>query len=59
MDLKLFKFFAMAVNNASAYNKIAEKKNGVPATTFVELYDDIKEICGDADLSHNNKVLAQ
>ena len=59
IHLKLFKFFAMAVNNASAYNKIAEKKNGVPATTFVELYDDIKEICGDADLSHNNKVLAQ
>ncbi|MBP5162178.1 MAG: RloB domain-containing protein, partial [Spirochaetales bacterium] len=59
IHLRLFSSFSKAVLNASAYNKIAEKKNGVPATTFVELYDDIKEICGDADLSHNNKVLAQ
>lgn len=59
IHLRLFSSFSKAVLNAAAYNRIAEKKNGVPATTFVTMYDDIKEICGEADLSHNNKVLAQ
>lgn len=59
IHLRLFSSFSKAVLNAAGYNKIAEKKNGVPATTFVKMYEDIKEICGEADLSHNNKVLAQ
>ena len=59
IHLRLFSSFSKAVLNAAAYNKVAEKKTGVPATTFVTMYDDIKDICGEADLSHNNKVLAQ
>lgn len=59
IHLRLFSSFSKAVLNAAAYNRIAEKKNGVPATSFVRMYDDIKDICGEADLSHNNKVLAQ
>ena len=59
IHLRLFSSFSKAVLNAAAYNKIVEKVNGFGATTFVEMYDDIKEICGEADLSHNNKVLAQ
>ena len=59
IHLRLFSSFSKAVLNAASYNRIAEKKNGVVATTFVQMYEDIKEICGEADLSHNNKVLAQ
>ena len=59
IHLRLFSSFSKAVLNAAAYNKIVEKVNGFGATTFVEMYDDIKEICGEADLSHNNRVLAQ
>ena len=59
LHLRLFSSFSKAVVNAAAYNRLAEKSNGVGATTFIEMYDDIKEICGEADLSHNNKVLAQ
>ena len=59
IHLRLFSSFSKAVLNASAYNKIAEKKNGIAATSFPLLYEDIKEYCGEADLSHNQKLLAK
>ena len=59
IHLRLFSSFSKAILNASAYNKIAEKKNGIAATTFPLLYEDIKEYCGEADLSHNQKLLAK
>ncbi len=59
IHLRLFSSFSKAVLNASVYNKIAEKKNGVAATSFPLLYEDIKELCGEADLSHNQKLLAK
>jgi len=59
IHLRLFSSFSKAVLNSSTYNKIAEKKNGIAATTFPLLYEDIKLLCGEADLSHNQKLLAK
>lgn len=59
IHLRLFSSFSKAVVNASAYNKLCEKKMGIPGTTFPVLYEDIKEYCGEADLSHNQKLLAK
>lgn len=59
IHLRLFSSFSKAVVNASAYNKLCEKKIGLPGTTFPALYQDIKEYCGEADLSHNQKLLAK
>ena len=59
IHLRLFSSFSKAILNSSVYNKIAEKKNGVAATSFPLLYEDIKELCGEADLSHNQKLLAK
>ena len=59
IHLRLFSSFTKAINNTSVYNKVSEKVNGMPATTFPLLYDDIKNICGEADLSHNQKLLAK
>ncbi len=59
IHLRLFSSFSKAVLNASSYNKIAEKKNGIAATSFPLLYEDIKDLCGEADLSHNQKLLTK
>ncbi len=59
LHLRLFSSFSKAVINSSAYNKIAENKTGLAATSFPLLYRDIKEYCGEADLSHNQKLLAK
>ena len=59
IHLRLFSSFSKAINNTNVYNKISEKVNGIPATTFPLLYEDIKNICGEADLSHNQKLLAK
>ena len=59
IHLRLFSSFSKAILNSSVYNKIAEKKNGVAATSLPLLYEDIKELCGEADLSHNQKLLAK
>ena len=59
IHLRLFSSFSKAVNNTSVYNKISERVNGIPATTFPLLYEDIKNLCGEADLSHNQKLLAK
>ncbi len=59
IHLRLFSSFSKAILNSSVYNKIAEKKNGIAATSFPLLYEDIKELCGEADLSHNQKLLAK
>lgn len=59
LHLRLFSSFSTAVVNASAYNKVCEKATGLAATSFPLLYEDIKEICGEADLSHNQKLLSK
>lgn len=59
IHLRLFSSFSTAVVNASSYNKLAEKTTGLIATSFPLLYEDIKEVCGEADLSHNQKLLSK
>ena len=59
IHIRLFSSFSKAILNSSTYNKIAEKKNGIAATSFPLLYEDIKEYCGEADLSHNQKLLSK
>ncbi|MCF0238500.1 MAG: RloB domain-containing protein [Sphaerochaetaceae bacterium] len=59
IHLRLFSSFSSAVLHADSYNKLSEKKYGIPATTFVDLYEDIKAVCGEADLTHNQKLLAK
>lgn len=59
IHLKLFPSFSKAIVNAASYNRIAERTTGVAATTFPLLYEDIKDLCGDADLSHNQKIMTK
>lgn len=59
IHLRLFSSFSTAVLNASSYNKLCEKATGLAATSFPLLYENIKEICGEADLSHNQKLLSK
>ncbi len=57
LHLKLYPAKAKAVINASEYNKIMEARTGLPATNFPVLLNEITEICGLADLSHNQKLV--
>lgn len=59
IHLRLFSLFSKAIINASEYNKICEKTTGLAATSFPLLYEDIKAICGEADLSHNQRLLSK
>ena len=59
IHLRLFSLFSKAIVNASDYNKLCEKTTGLAATSFPLLYEDIKAICGEADLSHNQRLLSK
>ncbi len=43
--------------NASAYNSLVAGKQGLPPTNIVAMLNDITDICGLADLTHNQKQL--
>ncbi len=57
LHLKLYPAKAKASLNASAYNRLVEKDLGLAAISLVPLLNDITEICGLADLTHNQKQL--
>jgi len=57
LHLKLYPAKAKASLNANAYNNLVEKDLGLPAISLVALLNDITEICGLADLTHNQKQL--
>ena len=59
IHIRMFSLFSKAILNSSEYNKICEKATGLAATSFPLLYEDIKEICGEADLSHNQRVISK
>lgn len=59
LHLKLYSAFAKAINNLRPYNKLAVEKTGIEASVFNVMYQNIKEICGEADLSHNQKMLSK
>ncbi|MDT4762384.1 RloB family protein [Sphaerochaeta sp. PS] len=57
LHLKLFPSKAKAALNANSYNRLVEEKLGLSAITLVPLLNDITDICGLADLTHNQKQL--
>ena len=57
LHLKLYPAKAKASLNANAYNRLVEKDLGLPAISLVPLLNDITDICGLADLTHNQKQL--
>lgn len=57
LHLKLYPAKAKASLNASSYNRLVEKDLGLPAIALVPLLNDITDICGLADLTHNQKQL--
>lgn len=59
LHIKLFANFAKAIQNASLYNRICESSTGLKATTLPDLYGDIQKYCGNADVTHNQKMLSK
>jgi len=57
LHLKLYPAKAKASLNANAYNRLVERDLGLPAISLVPLLNDITDICGLADLTHNQKQL--
>jgi len=57
LHLKLYPAKAKASLNANAYNRLVEQDLGLPAISLVSLLNDITDICGLADLTHNQKQL--
>ncbi|HKM08034.1 MAG TPA: RloB domain-containing protein [Sphaerochaeta sp.] len=57
LHLKLYPAKAKASLNANNYNRLVEKDLGLPAISLVPLLNDITEICGLADLTHNQNQL--
>lgn len=56
--LQLFPNKSKAVANSTAYNMLAEGKTGLAATNLLFLLNDITEICGEADITHNQRQLS-
>ncbi|HPZ15998.1 MAG TPA: RloB domain-containing protein [Sphaerochaeta sp.] len=57
LHLRLYSAKSKAAVNASTYNMTVEPTLGLGATNMIALLNDITEICGLADLSHNQKQL--
>lgn len=57
LHLSLFASKATAANNASAYNMLAERETGVAAANMIPLINDITRVCGQADITHNQRQL--
>ena len=57
LHLKLYPYKARAAVNASNYNSLVEARLGLPATNLISLFNDITDVCGLADLTHNQKQL--
>lgn len=57
LHLRLYAAKSKAAVNASAYNALVAPKLGLTATNVVAMLNDITDICGLADLTHNQKQL--
>jgi hypothetical protein len=57
LHLSLFPDKTKAANNASMYNMMAERETGLSATNMIPLINDISRICGQADITHNQRQL--
>ncbi len=56
LHIKLFPRHSAADLNARNYNSLALAATGLKATTMPDFNEDLTEICGLADMSHNQKV---
>jgi len=59
LHLVLFSKFSKAILNSKQYNIIARQKTGIPATNMDKLYLEIHDICGNGDITHNQKTLSK
>jgi hypothetical protein len=57
LHFRLYSAKSKAAINAAAYNQMAVASVGLGATNMVAMLNDITEICGLADLTHNQKRL--
>lgn len=57
--LGLYPNKSKAANNAEPYNHMAEAQTGLPATNMVSLLNDITKVCGQADITHNQRQLGK
>ena len=57
LHLKLYSAKSKAAVNASSYNALVASQVGLAPTNMVALLNDITDICGLADLTHNQKRL--
>jgi len=57
LHLSLFPNKSKAANNASLYNMMAERETGLSATNMIPLINDITRVCGQADITHNQRQL--
>ena len=58
LHLKLFPAKAQAVVNAGNYNSLAQQRTGgIPPVHMTKLLNEISDICGNADMSHNQKLI--
>lgn len=51
LNFKIYPRLAVADQNARTYNDIAEMDTGFKATTLTEFLDDLKAVCGKANMS--------
>ncbi len=51
LNFKIYPRLAVADQNARTYNDISELETGFKATTLPLFFDDLKEVCGKADMS--------
>lgn len=56
LHIKLFPRHSAADLNARNYNSLALSATGLKATTMPDFNENLTEICGLADMSHNQKV---
>lgn len=55
VNFEIYPKLAEADKNARSYNDDAEFETGLSATTLPEFFDSLKNVCGKADMSHNQK----
>jgi hypothetical protein len=57
LHLALYPNKAKAAINARSYNELAKAATGIEATNLVYLLNAITEVCGLADITHNQKTI--
>lgn len=55
LNFEIYPKLAEADKNAREYNELAEFETGLLATSLPNFFDSLKNVCGKADMSHNQK----